>query len=1177
MHLSALRLRGFKSFPEQVELRFFPGVAVIIGPNGSGKSNISDSLQWAMAAGAPSTVRAQAGTDVLFAGTDARPAAGVCEVELVLDNSDGSFDLPHGEISVMRRLHRDGSSEYLLGRRAVRRLEVQEALADAGLGRDLHCVISQGSVDEVLLARPEERRALIEEAAGLGKYQRRRRRARARLARVRVDLERASDIEREIQRRLRPLQLQATAAERAEIIGREAAEARLRLLASESAGARRRRATLAGEREGARTARNALSQAALATRSRRERAEGELAGLAAEQERASARAWGLASSLERLSDRRSALRERLADAGREAEREARTALALEQEATTARADAARAGDEAAKLVAEAEHADPHDDDALAASTKRTEDALETALAARRAAGDADAALQRARAELQRSQARLETLARELSALTARDAEAQAALGPLAAAADAAAPRAVEARETLAQRERLRIEAAEALDRVRTLEGERRVEAGAAAAELAGAAARARTLEAAVARGDGLAPAVRLLQGKAPLAHELIDPEPGLEAAVAAVLARRAGTAVAADLDAALALLDDRGMDGASVGVPRAPSREATPGAGLEPLVARCRLTADAPADLLAGAWLADDVRALRTLESGIAVTREGLGYDADLGVAFRGGAAGEADALAARRELAEALEHERSAGSAHERLQRAVDELTAERATCEERARVASAEARTASNAINEAERLERATRDAHERARTDAARLAERRALAETETAALRTAVAAATEESSALAAASASASERAIATDAAHRAAAAERASLASAAAERRARAATLRERARAAGEEAERRSVAAERAATASRAARSRSELLAGLSRRADALDAIVAACAEAGEQARRPAAESVRSFERRAAELSAELASCGAEEAARDAELRVADARATTLEIEHAQLDERLAELRRRARELAEQHELTIVDAVEPMSPDDAAALSAKLERLERRRAELGAVNPLAREEYEQERARSEDVTTQIADLTQAVGELDGLIAELSSTIDERFTETFSKVEQGFADAIETLFPGGRGQLALRASEAPEATDDDSAEPAEVAEPSEPGIELEVHPRGKRLTSLNLLSGGERALAALAFLFALAFARPCPFYVLDEVDAALDDANIERFLELVERERARAQFVIITHQKRTMDVADVLYGVSMAGDGISRVLSRRVPRSEAALSE
>ena len=346
-----------------------------------------------------------------------------------------------------------------------------------------------------------------------------------------------------------------------------------------------------------------------------------------------------------------------------------------------------------------------------------------------------------------------------------------------------------------------------------------------------------------------------------------------------------------------------------------------------------------------------------------------------------------------------------------------------------------------------------------------------------------------------------------------------------------------------------------------------------MLGGLAGQADRLDAILGGCAAAGEQARQPAAESVRSFERRAAELSAELAACGADEAARDADLRAADARTTTLEVEHAQLDERLSELRRRARELAEQHEISIVDAVEPLAADEVSALSAKLERLDRRRAELGAVNPLAREQYEEERARSEDVSTQIADLQQAVGELDGLIADLSSTIDERFTATYSQVEQGFSEAIETLFPGGHGRLTLRAPESPEPGDDEAL----ADEPSEPGIELEVHPRGKRLTSLNLLSGGERALAALAFLFALAFARPCPFYVLDEVDAALDDANIERFLELVDRERARAQFVIITHQKRTMDVADVLYGVSMAGDGISRVLSRRVPRSDAALVE
>ncbi|MDX6536807.1 MAG: chromosome segregation protein, partial [Gaiellales bacterium] len=961
--------------------------------------------------------------------TDGRPAAGLCEVELVLDNADGTIDLPQAEISIMRRLHRDGTSEYLLGRRAVRRLEVQEALADAGIGRDLHCVISQGSVDEVLIARPEERRALIEEAAGLGKYQRRRRRARARLGRVRVDLERASDIEREIQRRLRPLALQATAAERAEVIGREAAVLRLRLLASESAAARRRRATLAGEREGAARTRLTLAEASAATRARRDRAEGELAGLAAEQERASARAWGLASSLERLSDRRSALAERLGEARRESEREARAAFALEQESGTARAEAAAAADDAAKLAAEAEHVDPKDDAALAAASARAEDALERALTARREAGDAEAAAGRARADLGRMQARVETLAAELATLATREADSRSALGPLAGAVAEAAPRAAEARERLTLAEARRTETTDELDRLRTLEGERRVEAGAAAARLAGAEARARTLEAAVARGDGLAPAVRLLSGRASLAHDLVEPEPGLEAAVAAVLARRAGTAVAADLDEALALLGDPEMDGASVGVPHARPDRGKPGRGLEPLAAHCVLVPGAPRDLLEDAWLADDLDALRGLRSGIAVTRDGLGYDADLRLAFRGGAAGQADALAARRELGEAREEVREARTASEQAAALVEEVSQERIACEERAQAASVAARAASAAVDESEREDRVARDAHERARTDTARISERRVAAEAEALALRAAAAQAGEEATALAAAAAAAGERASSTDSEHQVAAAERATLASAAAERRAQAAALRERARAAGEEAARRSIAAEHSDVAARSARARSEVLAQLAGRADHVEALLAACAAAGERVRKPAAESVRSFERRAAELSAELAACGAEEAAPEADRRAADARATALEIEHAQLDERLSELRRRARELAEQHEISIVDAVEPLAPEEVTGLSAKLERLERRRAELGAVNPLAREQYEEERARSEDVTIQIADLRQAVGELDGLIADLSSTIDERFTATYSQVEQGFSEAIEILFPGG----------------------------------------------------------------------------------------------------------------------------------------------------
>ena len=325
-------------------------------------------------------------------------------------------------------------------------------------------------------------------------------------------------------------------------------------------------------------------------------------------------------------------------------------------------------------------------------------------------------------------------------------------------------------------------------------------------------------------------------------------------------------------------------------------------------------------------------------------------------------------------------------------------------------------------------------------------------------------------------------------------------------------------------------------------------------------------MLGACLEAGGRAVAPARAALAGFEARAAGLSGVLRDCGEEEARQGSVLREVAARATTCEVELAQIEERLADVRRRGHELSHAHGLAVVDAVEPLQPDEVAALAARLERLERRHAELGAVNPLARQEYDEQRVRADEVAEQRADLDASVRELEALIRELTATIAERFDATFERVREGFADVIGTLFPGGRGRIRLVEPEAP--SEEDEAGEGAAAIPPEPGIDVEVQPAGKRISSLGLLSGGERSLAALGFLFALLLARPSPFYVLDEVDAALDDANIERFLELVDRHRDRAQFIIVTHQKRTMDVADVLYGVSMAGDGVSKVLSRRV---------
>ena len=224
--------------------------------------------------------------------------------------------------------------------------------------------------------------------------------------------------------------------------------------------------------------------------------------------------------------------------------------------------------------------------------------------------------------------------------------------------------------------------------------------------------------------------------------------------------------------------------------------------------------------------------------------------------------------------------------------------------------------------------------------------------------------------------------------------------------------------------------------------------------------------------------------------------------------------------------------------------------------EPAEGEDRDELAEKLARYEKRREQLGQVNPLAKEEYDAEKERLEELSVQRADLEKSLDELEKLRDELTTTVETRFAETFTAVEQHFHEVAATLFPGGEGRLRLT-----EPEDEDE----------EPGIEVELRPAGKRVTRLSLLSGGEKALGAIAFLFSLFLARPSPFYLLDEVEAALDDTNIGRFTELLRTYADRAQFIVITHQKRTMEAADVLYGVTMGTDGVSQIVSRRLPRT------
>jgi chromosome segregation protein len=1125
VHLRSLRLRGFKSFPDQVEVTLEPGVAVVVGPNGSGKSNVADAIVWAAGSLTPSELRAEKPDDVLFNGAEGRTPAETCEVELVFDNESGGFgELDYSEVSIARRLHRGGEGQYLVNRAQVRRTDLVELLADVGLGGSMHSIVSQGKVEAVLASKPEERRELVEEAAGLGKFKRRKHRAELKLNRVGIQVERARDVEAEVRKRLRPLALQATAAERAEKLVGEIAALRARVAELDLAAADARRLAAEERKTAASLARRSAQEKLSALLAERQAAEEELADAAGRRESAVKALYRLQGATERIAIRRegadallTGLRADLANVVEPAD-----ASELERATAAARAAGASAGAAAERARAAQERLAALERGAAA----RAEEELGTLRAERRgleteladaAAGREGATLQRLGLVRERIGMRAESLSglRERIRVELAEADAAARLpGPtpaeLEAAANdatAAARAAAHARDDLAERASLAKERLAALDR-------------------------------SLAEREGIPPAARALADDgAALALTLVDVEPGRERAVAAALSWRASALMADDAQAGLALLrraQEAGLGSLAVLIGKRPAER----------------VAELPVVAL------DDLLSATTPS----VTEEGFGYDPERGELWFAGEAAEAVLLelkGRRRELA--AEVEALQAQAHEAAGQA--EAAAARAEAAEAAfaRVAHLrDARAADPAVLrriaagaagldevllaavavatrlEAPLGERAQRDAA-RAAGLAAELARVGAL---EQAAQR---------------ASADANERAAAAEL-------ERVRLGGSGQTRllqvdeRERA-QVEEEARTLTAEAERLAALAVEAHDAVAAAGSRraqsfdADLLRRVLDGAERLDEILAAAAAAAARFEAPLRARVDAGATRTGELGASLRDLGAAEVELRQGAEAAAQRATEIEIELTRIEAESADARRRLEEAA----------VEPAEGGDRDELAARVERLEQRRIQLGQVNPLAKEEYEAEKERLTELETQREDLEASLKELADLRDELAETVEKRFSETFAAVAEHFEEVASTLFPGGEGRLRL-------------VEPEE--EGGESGVEVELRPAGKKITRLGMLSGGEKALGAISFLFALFLAKPCPFYLLDEVEAALDDANIGRFVELLRRYADRAQFVVITHQKRTMEAADVLYGVTMGGDGVSQVVSRRLPREEAA---
>jgi chromosome segregation protein len=1110
VHLKAIKLRGFKSFVDSVEVRLEPGVAVVVGPNGSGKSNVSDSILWATGSLSPGELRAEKPDDVLFAGSAGRQPIDACDVELVFDNEDGAWpDLPFAEVSVARRLTRGGEGQYLVNRTPVRRIDLVELLSDVGLGGGLRSVISQGRVETVLNSKPSERRGLIEEAAGLGRFKRRRHRAELKLARVAVQVERARDLEDEVKKHLRPLALQATAAERAEKLGVEIARLQaaiaaldLARLAERAAQAEARRITIA-------EARGQLDAKAAQLVAARERAEEELTDAAGAREGATAALYQLRSGNERLALRResaSALAASL-HGDLEAARAYDPAVSaeLESAARAAAAAAQEAAADRARLQVEAEERWARVGAVERAAQAEVAGSLEEVLATRTAiegdlTGGGRDALLALRGATQRLGVRHESAQRLLTELRGELAEARnrpdgpspADLGRTADEADAAARGSRREREDLDARLRLARE-------------------------------RLTTLEQSLAEREGLPPAARALaEGGEQLALQLLEVLPGRERAVAAALGHRAAAVMAADPARALALVDKAraaGLGSVLLLVGRDPRQLV----GELPIVSRDEL-------------LASKVPV---------VTEDGIGWDPGRGELWFAGEAAEAVLLsleARRRDLAGEV------GQLTERAEAARDlaEDAAERARAAQQAFAPVAHLRNVRQAdpahlgrlVAGAERLDETLRIAAAAAGRLEAPLAERagRLAGELRQAAAR---------ESELRREMAEIDARALV---AERRAGGRGAAAAGDAAQLRGEAEELSRRA---GDAA---GVAEELAERARRAARALADADPARSRRPNELtlerlvagaERLLTALAANVERFEAPVRQRAEAQSARTSELGAELRRLGAE----DVELRraagEAGERLAAVDVELARIE---AERDEATRRLA-------AAAAEPAEGENRDELAGRLERLERRREQIGQVNPLAKEEYDAEKERLEELGEQRLDLEQSLAELEKLRDDLTTTVETRFAETFAAVEEHFHEVAATLFPGGEGRLRMTESE-----DEDE----------EPGVEVELRPAGKRVTRLSLLSGGEKSLGAIAFLFSLFLARPSPFYLLDEVEAALDDANIGRFTELLRRYADRAQFIVITHQKRTMEAADVLYGVTMGPDGVSQIVSRRLPR-------
>ncbi|MDN5795277.1 MAG: chromosome segregation protein SMC [Intrasporangium sp.] len=1192
MYVKSLTLKGFKSFASATQLRLEPGITCIVGPNGSGKSNVVDALAWVMGEQGAKSLRGGKMEDVIFAGTAGRAPLGRAEVSLTIDNTDGALPIDYTEVTLARTMFRNGGSDYAINGTPCRLLDIQELLSDSGIGREMHVIVGQGQLDTVLRATPEERRSFIEEAAGVLKHRKRKERALRKLDAMEANLTRAQDLTAEIRRQLGPLGRQAETARKAATIQADARDARLRLLADDLV-----QLTSTLEQEVA-------DETALVQR--RDEVEGALGDLAGRLSRLEAAAEDARPALALAHDQWAAL-------GRLVERMAAThGLASERvrllaESRDEDTDAGSARDPAA-LRDQAGAVREHETvllEEITALKRDLEEAVRSRTEAERAHADETSRLARAvRAAADRREG-LATLSGQVAAKTSRIEAREAEITRLRAGVEQAAVRAATAEQefarleaTVAQDEEgehgLDTAYEQAAERLEGAQAElarwKQAEASADRARST-ATARAEALELSLSRKDGAA-ALLAAAGQGDGRHDilgsvasLVTVEPGHETAVAAALGWAAEALAVGSLhDATEALTTLRKDDAGQATLLVADS--ATPvDPGTWPALGRdarwVRDLVSCPASIrpslervLDRVALVPDAeiaaRVVRAHPGVTAVTSEGDVYAPGWA---RGGSScapslievqaafeqAGAEAEQATRETEQARFGIATAETARAELAETV-EATLERLN-ESDARMAAIAERlgslgqTVRAARAEVERTERAIAEAA------AARAADEQAHAEL-AARLEAASADADDDTE-------PATEERDRLDALAREARATETELRLGLRTREERARAMRDRA----DGLERSALAAEQARERLAARREQRE------REAKVAEAVRVAAAYAHDVLVRSVerAASVRAAgEQQRTERDRELALVRREIATLQEQLRELTDTAHRDEVARTQQRLRIEQLQDRAvGELGISPEALIEEfgphRLVPVVPDPAAdpgadpgaevpepapyvreAQEKRLRRAERKLSALGRINPLALEEFAALEERHAFLTEQLEDLKSSKRDLLDIVKEVDERVERVFAEAFADTAVQFERVFQRLFPGGEGRLVL-------------TDPGNLLTT---GLEVEARPPGKKIKRLSLLSGGERSLVAVALLVAIFKARPSPFYIMDEVEAALDDANLGRLITLFEELRDSSQLIVITHQKTTMEIADALYGVSMRGDGVTTLVSQRL---------